>query len=226
MNSTPVGFRLPIHLCRGACWTCQQKIVLNVGFLGSSWAHEGDYEERKQVWGLIYSTCCPEKGVSLFLFSFFLCWCDDSVAYAQWNKLLRSNYWSKDGAVCLVTFKLWMLNREMLPCSKSWEESGPCSHRSHCGLINISDVSWTHLALVLWTIHLFFLYIKIKQFNKLLAPPSLFVFKDFRKLLKKEERPILMMFYAPCESFHHHWLNMMWFDEIRLYLTLNGEIYK
>uniref|UniRef100_A0A671XFB3 Protein disulfide isomerase family A, member 5 n=1 Tax=Sparus aurata TaxID=8175 RepID=A0A671XFB3_SPAAU len=27
--------------------------------------------------------------------------------------------------------------------------------------------------------------------------------KDFRKLLKKEERPILMMFYAPCESFHY-----------------------
>uniref|UniRef100_A0A8C6UCM5 Protein disulfide-isomerase A5 n=1 Tax=Neogobius melanostomus TaxID=47308 RepID=A0A8C6UCM5_9GOBI len=25
--------------------------------------------------------------------------------------------------------------------------------------------------------------------------------KDFRKLLKKEERPILMMFYAPCKSF-------------------------
>uniref|UniRef100_A0A7N5ZZH9 Thioredoxin domain-containing protein n=1 Tax=Anabas testudineus TaxID=64144 RepID=A0A7N5ZZH9_ANATE len=28
--------------------------------------------------------------------------------------------------------------------------------------------------------------------------------KDFRKLLKKEERPILMMFYAPCKSFHYY----------------------
>lgn len=28
---------------------------------------------------------------------------------------------------------------------------------------------------------------------------SLFVPQDFRRLLKKEEKPLLMMFYAPCE---------------------------
>ena len=30
-------------------------------------------------------------------------------------------------------------------------------------------------------------------------PCSLFVPQDFRRLLKKEEKPLLMMFYAPCE---------------------------
>lgn len=50
---------------------------------------------------------------------------------------------------------------------------------------------------------LFCLLCYLHENNKAFESP--FFTKDFRKLLKREERPVLMMFYAPCEccSFHN-----------------------
>ena len=71
-----------------------------------------------------------------------------------------------------------------------------CSHLSHWALVKSSNVSFVHLMKCKYI-----LFINNKISLSCSSSFSLSLFKDFRKLLKKEERPILMMFYAPCESF-------------------------
>lgn len=179
--------------------------------------------KTERVCGLIY-LLSSEKSLFFFFFPFVLCWCDDSVAYAHCNKLLRS----KDGAVCLVTFKLWMPNREMQPCSKSSEESVPCCHRCHCALINISDVSWTHLTLGLWTINLF-LSINDKAFNHLLALPLSGLQEVAEERGEADPHDVLRSLWVLSSSLAQHAAirrDEKRLDEIRLCLTLNGEIYK
>lgn len=90
MNSSPVGSRPLVHSCLGACWTCQQKIVLSMFFFKEvAELTKVMMKKRKQYGG--WSTCYPKKKV----FSFFA----DVVTLCNIRRLIKCWRGRSDGVL-------------------------------------------------------------------------------------------------------------------------------
>ncbi len=78
---------------------------------------------------------------------------------------------------------------------ESWLLALCCLWWSNEAIYHVNESGQEISALVCW-----FYWDHLKFFSVWQTQFILFGLQDFRKLLKREERPMLMMFYAPCES--------------------------